>query len=55
MQTMRFTLNVNKEIFEISLFALKMAFLIEFNNFCKVGTFFAKRGANKIEGEQNTQ
>ena len=54
MQTMRFTLNVNKKIFEISLFALKMAFLIEFNNFCKVGTFFAK-GTNKIEGEQNTQ
>jgi hypothetical protein len=32
-----------------------MAFLIEFNNFCKVGTFFADGGANKIEGEQNTQ
>ena len=52
---MRFTINVNKKIFEISLFALKMAFLIEFNNFCKVGTFFANGGANKIEGEQNTQ
>ena len=44
-----FTVNVNKRIFEISLFALKMAFLIEFNNFCKVGTFFANGGVENYK------